>query len=171
MEQEKFFITPQTKLAEILDRFPEAEKVFVEISPEFAKITNPVLRKTVVKIATMGQVAKIGNMSIEELINILRKKLPVESAEVIEDDQNGDGNWIGNTRVGKTLDARPMLARGEHPVDQVLREVKTLAKDEMYLLITSFLPAPLLDAVEKQGFKTHSVTFADGTVNNYIKHI
>lgn len=46
-DKPKLYITPETKLKDILDTYPELERVLLEISPAFAKLQNPLLRKTV----------------------------------------------------------------------------------------------------------------------------
>ncbi|MBE0410006.1 MAG: DUF1858 domain-containing protein, partial [Anaerolineales bacterium] len=71
-------ITPQTKIKVLLDKFPQLEDVLLEISPTFAKLKNPLLRKTVAKVADLRQVAQIGNVSIGELINKLRQEAGIE---------------------------------------------------------------------------------------------
>jgi hypothetical protein len=43
------------------------------------------------------------------------------------------------------LDAREMLAAGEHPVNQVMADLKQLPARKIYKLEAPFLPAPLID--------------------------
>ena len=68
-------ITPETKLGALLETFPELEPVLMEMSPRYKKLRSPVLRKTVAKIATLHQVARIGNIPVKDLINRLRQKV------------------------------------------------------------------------------------------------
>ena len=45
MENEaKIPITPETKVGEMLEAYPQLEEVLLEISPTFRKLRNPVLR-------------------------------------------------------------------------------------------------------------------------------
>lgn len=48
-------ITPQTKVGELLDAFPELEETLFSLSPKFKHLKNPMLRKTVAKVATLYQ--------------------------------------------------------------------------------------------------------------------
>ncbi|MBN2243152.1 MAG: DUF2249 domain-containing protein, partial [Acidobacteria bacterium] len=48
-------------------------------------------------------------------------------------------------RVAKDLDARPMLAAGEQPVNQAMADLTALAPGAIYKLSAPFLPAPLID--------------------------
>lgn len=73
MEKQKaLLITPKTRVGELLDTYPELEPVLMDLAPAFKKLQNPVIRKTVGKVATLQQAAAIGNVSLSEIINTLR---------------------------------------------------------------------------------------------------
>ena len=46
-------ITPQTMVGDMLENYPELEDKLIEIAPVFKKLKNPILRKTVAKVATV----------------------------------------------------------------------------------------------------------------------
>ena len=46
-----------------------------------------------------------------------------------------------------------MLASGEHPVNQVMADLKILPKGRIYKLVAPFLPAPLIDKAISMGFQ------------------
>ncbi len=48
-------ITPDLKLGDLLDAYPELEDVLIEIAPAFRKLRNPVLRRTVAKLTSLRQ--------------------------------------------------------------------------------------------------------------------
>jgi uncharacterized protein (DUF2249 family) len=54
--------------------------------------------------------------------------------------------------VTARLDAREMLNRGEHPVAQVLAELKHLPEGQVYELTAPFNPAPLIEKAAGLGF-------------------
>ena len=170
MEKEKFFITPDTRIGKILENYPESDKILMKMSPAFSKLSNPVLRKTVAKVATIRQIAKVGSLSVNTIINTLHKELGINHSVQINEteDKQKSMNWVDKNKIVKTLDARPLLENGGHPISHVQEEIKKLQKDEIYLLITPFNPAPLLEAVEKQGFKTASVKIEEDEIHNYI---
>jgi uncharacterized protein (DUF2249 family) len=155
--KEKLMITPDTKVFELLEAYPELEDTLIEMAPAFKKLKNPILRKTVARITSLRQAAKIGELELGELINRFRKEVGIsEEFETDEDylsDSSGKPKWFDELKIVKKLDARPMLEDGEHPVGIVLQEVKELGAGEIYQLITPFLPEPLLDKVNKAGFK------------------
>ena len=54
MTAPKLIISPKTKVGELLDVYPELEPVLMSMSPAFEKLRNPVLRKTVARVATFA---------------------------------------------------------------------------------------------------------------------
>ena len=52
----------------------------------------------------------------------------------------------------RTLDVRPLFARGEEPFEKIMQTVAELASDESLLLVTPFLPAPLIERLRAEGF-------------------
>lgn len=151
-------ITPETKIGALLDSYPELEDVLIELAPAFKKLRNPILRKTVAKVATLRQVAQIGDVNLGSLINTLRSKVgmpPTEALhEVADEEKSMPPAWWNSSRVVHRLDARPLIEAGEQPITRVMNELKNLKEDEIYELITPFLPAPLIDLAKKQGFRS-----------------
>ncbi len=54
-----FQITPETKISALLGQFPQLEEVLMKMAPEFKKLRNPILRKTIAKVASLHQVAAL----------------------------------------------------------------------------------------------------------------
>ncbi len=140
-------ITPKTKVLQMLEAYPQLEDVLIEYAPPFKKLKNPVLRKTVAKIATLQQAAAIGNVKVEDLINRLRKEVGQDliSAESAKVYNTTKPDWYARERIVTKFNASEMLAAGEHPVNQVMADLKNLDKEKIYHLIAPFLPAPLID--------------------------
>ena len=61
-------IGPETTVGAMIEAYPELESVLVEMAPAFAKLRNPVVRRTVAKVATLEQAAKIGGISLQAMI-------------------------------------------------------------------------------------------------------
>ncbi|HJZ98426.1 MAG TPA: DUF1858 domain-containing protein, partial [Candidatus Solibacter sp.] len=66
-------IEPGTRIGSLLDAYPELEEVLIGMAATFEKLRNPVLRKTVGKVATLEQAAKIGGVGLRELVSRLRE--------------------------------------------------------------------------------------------------
>lgn len=145
--ENKLVISPKTKVLQLIETYPELEDVLIEYVPAFKKLKNPVLRKTVAKIATLQQASVIGNVKIEELINTLRKAVG-EDLISIEEHENYNTikpEWFEESKILHSIDIREMLNRGEQPVNQVITELTNLPKEEIYKVISPFIPAPLID--------------------------
>lgn len=167
-------ITPETKIGPLLDAHPELESVLLDMSPNFAKLKNPVLRKTVAKIATLRQVAEIGGVPLASMINTLR------SAAGIGDrfTDSGAGTpagaaddapaWVRSAAVAVTYDARPDIEAGEHPAQRVIAGLQKLNANELYELITPFTPAPLIELARGKGFSAWSVKEEENVVKTYF---
>ena len=151
----KLIITPKTKVLELNETYPQLEDVLIEYAPAFKNLKNPVLRRTVAKIATLQQAAAIGGVKTEELINRLRKEV---GQEIITGEAGSQYNyqkpvWFSAEKVVKQFNASEMLAAGEHPVNQVIADLNHLEEGKIYLLLAPFLTAPLIDKATSLGLK------------------
>ena len=152
---EKLIITPKTKVLQLIETYPELEETLIEIVPAFKKLKNPILRRTVAKIASLQQAAAIGNMKVEELINHLRKQV---GQDLVMEESESQYNtiqpsWFSRDLIKTTFDVREMLEAGEHPVAQVMEDIKRLDAGAIYKLSAPFLPAPLIDKATSLGAK------------------
>ncbi|GAG12823.1 unnamed protein product, partial [marine sediment metagenome] len=71
-------ITPETKIGTLLDRFPKLEKTFLEMAPEFKKLRNPVLKKTIARVTSLRQASTIAKIPLTEIINKLRSEAGIQ---------------------------------------------------------------------------------------------
>jgi len=154
-------ITPDTKIGLLLDNYPQLEAVLIDLSPAFAKLRNPILKKTISKIATLRQVAQIGNIPLGTLINTLRTAAGQAEGIFTEGESaggSGKPEWVNLSKIAKSLDARPILEAGEHPLSYVIKDLKELKADEIYELITPFFPAPLIDTAKGKGYRAWTIS-------------
>jgi len=175
MADDRPAITPETKVGALLDAYPELEEVLIGIAPPFKKLRNPVLRRTVARLTSLRQAAKVGDVAIGEVIGRLRVAAGHEDpwSESAEDhDEDGAGTpqpaWLDTSAVATTLDARPLIDAGEQPLSRVLRELKALEEGQVYALVTPFVPAPMIDAVEKKGYRSWSHREGPELVRTYF---
>ncbi len=166
-EDQALIITPDTTLGELLAVYPQLEAVVLELAPALEKLKNPVLRKTIEKVTTLQKVAELGQQSIGTVINRLRSE--VGQDEPLSEETAGEGpDWLQNGKIVRILDARPMLEKGKHPVETVMKELDKLKEGQVYQLITPFLPGPLIDMVKSRGFRTYSRQEAPDLFKNYF---
>jgi len=147
MKKEQLIITPKTKVLELIEAYPHLEDILIKYVPAFSKLKNPLLRRTVAKIATLQQAASIGNVKTGDLINLLRKEVGQELINTGDETayNTKKPSWFEETLIEKEFDIREMLAAGEQPVNQVISDLTHLNKGKIYKLTSPFLPAPLID--------------------------
>ena len=146
-------ITPRTKVSELIETYPELQDVLIEYLPAFKKLNNPVLRKTVARITSLQQAAAVGNVSVEDLINHLRKEVGQDlySGESAPAYTTEEPDWFAEELVESEFDAKEMLAAGEQPVNQVIADLSSLNEGAIYRLVAPFVPAPLMDKASSLG--------------------
>lgn len=161
MSAEKLIISPKTKVGEVLDAYPQLESVLLELSPSFAKLKNPILRKTVARVASLQQAAIVGGLKVDELVNRLRKEVGQEGFAEITD---GDSyttlvkpDWFNESKVKQSFDASPIINSGGSPMADILKIAQNLNPGEILELRTPFVPAPVIDLLQGKGFKTFSM--------------
>jgi hypothetical protein len=153
-------ITSQSKLFDVLEAYPVLEAQIVNIAPPFHNLKNPVLRRTVGKIATLEKVAQIGGMDVGNLVNTLRRavgqeELGAESTAnfVVEIPRLADDpTWIAG-EPQFTLNGTELLQRGEVPLGRVNELLGQIEPGRFILLVTNFEPTPILEAMQKQNRK------------------
>jgi len=84
-----------------------------------------------------------------------------------EPDMNGPA-WLDKANVKIRLDARPLLALGVHPLEQVQQQCASLLQGEIFEIITPFPPAPMIEKMAADGYRTHSETGDDGMFHTYF---
>jgi len=148
-------ITPETKIGDLLDALPEAENALIAIAPKFKALKNPVLRRTVAKIATLEQAARVADMPVNELVRSLRRALGQDAGEIESGSERGAGDGDAPTWIagggGHEFDADAMLARGETPVGKVSEALAGMTEGEALLVRSTFQVAPLIDAMKGKG--------------------
>lgn len=153
--KEELIITPKTKIWDIIETYPQLEDKIIEFAPAFSKLKNPLLRRTIGKVATLQQASATGNVNINELVGLLRKE--IGQNDTIMTTENNQYNftkpeWFLIDKVTEEFDVREMLERGEHPVNKVIDDLKHLKDGGIYLMTVQFMPAPLIDKATAIGF-------------------
>ncbi len=150
-------ITRHSKLLDVLEAYPQLEDQIVNIAPPFKNLKNPVLRRSVGRIATLAQVAQVGGMDVNQLVNTLRRaagqaELGTEAAASPPAEfqrEASDPDWIDG-EAQFTVDGAALLQRGEVPLGRVNELLGQLSPGGYILLVTNFEPTPILEAMRKQ---------------------
>ena len=171
MAAEKLIISPKTKVGELLDAYPQLEGVLLDLSPAFAKLKNPILRKTVARIATIQQAAVIGGLKTDELVNRLRRETGQHeiAGETDKDTYilSSPPDWFDASKISIRFDASPVINSGGSPMQEILSKAKNLQTGEILEVTTPFVPAPVIDMLRERGFNVFSMQ-SENRVVNYV---
>lgn len=161
-------ITPDLKVEQLLSAYPELETELIAIAPAFEKLRNPVLRQTVARITSLRQAARVGGVSLGAMIGRLRRAAGI--AEEWRGDEGGEDaarpEWLDRVEVVTTVDARSEIEEGGHPLPKVMAALQALQPGQAHVLITPFVPAPMLDKVKGQGFVVWSEEIGEEEFRN-----
>lgn len=165
-------ITPDSRLGELLERWPALEDVLLQLSPHFRALKNPVLRRTIAKVATLRQVSKVSGVPLGVIVARLREGAGLPPVAVA--DERGGVHaerpaWAEEAAATRTRDARAAIEAGEHPMPAVLADLAALDDAGVYQLVTPFVPAPLVDLARDKGFVSHSVVEGETLVRTFFR--
>ena len=146
----QFLIVPSTKVAALLDRYPQLEDVLISLAPPFRKLKNPILRKTIGRVASLEQVAEVGRISISDLVNQLR--VATDQPLWNPSEKLGDSTsyfvpqpeWFSSSRIVATIEEKNHDPN-KMPIVTILERLASLNAGDIVELTTSFVPAPGID--------------------------
>lgn len=171
MTKDKPKILPSTTIHELLTAYPELEEKLIGIAPPFQKLKNPFLRKSIAKVATIKHISSVGNVPLDELVNNLRAEVgQTESNESYEDENyfSSKPDWFSIDKVAVSIVEEEVEDRDKMTVVAVLREAKNLGSGEIIELITTFLPAPGIDAMRSKGYLAWTRKGEGNTIRTYF---
>jgi hypothetical protein len=154
-------ITPDTKVAALLSHYPELEEVLIGIAPPFKKLRNPILRRSVAKVASLRQAAAVGRIPVDEVVNKLRAAVgqaPV-SSEAVPDTASyfsSQPDWFDGDKVVASIDEQE-VDPDVMPLKPLLLRATKMEEGEILELVTAYLPAPGIDIMREKGFAVWSV--------------
>ena len=164
--------------AELLDAYPQLEEVLIRQSAHFTALKNPILRKTVARVATLEKASQMSGIPVRRLVATLREGagLPGEpdatdlgpevepvAVEVVTPD------WFDENKVRTTVDADDLLAKGGVPLPKVTRAVLDLPPGGLLCVKSAFRPTPLLEALHQAGHGTYVTQASPGAFHTYVR--
>jgi len=173
-DRERCAITPATKVAELLESWPELEPVLMAQAPAFRRLKNPVLRRTVARVATLEQAAGVGGVAVRDLVAVLRRAVGLDDATPGEPGAVELGtaslppDWVSSGRVVVTLDAEALLDAGEVPLPVVNAKARGLGPGELLRVDSGFRPAPLVESLSKQGYRSFVREASPGCFETFV---
>ena len=171
MSQDRIEITPSVTVHALLEAYPELEDVLIGIAPPFKKLKNPLLRKSVAKIATIKHIASVGGVPLDELIGKLREAVKQSPSTDSYSDQDYFGeqpDWFSPDKISLSLDEGKVEDKDTMTLVALLKEAKNVKKGEIIELVTSFLPAPGIDILKSKGYSVWTRKEADDLIKSYF---
>jgi hypothetical protein len=168
-----FPILPSTKVAALLDQYPQVEDILIGLAPPFQKLKNPILRRTVAKVASLQQVAAVGRIPVQELVNRLRAAVGQPNLDSEETSRSTDSyylprpEWFDAARIVASIDEKASPP-DKMPIVTVLQRAAALQPGEILELITTFLPAPGIDILRKKSLLVWSMEDGANLVRTYV---
>ncbi|MDP4219694.1 MAG: DUF2249 domain-containing protein [Bacteroidota bacterium] len=158
-------ITSEMKVSQVLAQYPETIEVFLQASPAFGKLKNPLLRKMLTPRVSVAQAAKIANITPAALVAALNtacgsvsESLASEPAEIENDpalSRHERPEFLSLLRPEQIVlvDVREDINRNTDPFKKIMLAVKQLADGQVMHLVNIFEPVPLYDVLSHRGFE------------------
>ena len=138
-------INEKTKIATLLKENSEALEVLVQLSPDFKKLKNPILRKLMAGRTNIAMAAKIGKCSPEDFYAAL-----APLGFIYEGEENEYANEEKKKKAYKEfliatkgkeeiyLDARPIINENADPLRIIQQYINKLTTNQYLKLKNSF---------------------------------
>jgi len=165
-------INPATTVYNLLNSYPELEGILINMAPAFKKLKNPILRKTVAKVATLKQAASVGDIDLNEMISILRMTVGQEILNTNFSNEHyleEKPPWFSQENIVASIDESRLEDKNKMPITYVLKEAKKLKDNEIIELVTSFLPAPGIDVMRNKNYESWTCKENDSIFKSYFK--
>ncbi len=108
-------ISANTKINDLLKKYPFLEDFLVSLSPKFKGLKNPIMRKTIGKVATLGKVAGIGGLDPDEFVATLTKEIDRQAGKAtISVEQTPDGADSGSSDPEEKQQALKKIIKALH---------------------------------------------------------
>ncbi len=147
------------------------EDVLIGIAPPFKKLKNPILRRSVAKVATIKHISSVGGVPLDELIGKLREAVGQEKSTDSYDDQDYFGeqpDWYSPEKVSLSLDEDKVEDKDRMTLAVILEAARNVQPGEIIELVTSFLPAPGIDILKSKGYSVWTRKEGDDLIKSYF---
>ena len=145
-------ITFDTKVYDLLKAYPKLLAVLIDLSPRYKKLKNPILRRTITRVASLRQASALGGFTPSQLVNTLRAEV---GQNPINDDMKEEevSTILPSWAQGETasyMNATQVLDEDKNPLQLINKEYKKIKINEVILLESDFIPSPLVDEMKKK---------------------
>ena len=153
-------ITEQTRLNKALDLDPRVVDYIVSLSPhKFERLRNPLMRRLMSPRITLGRMAEMVHMPVEQLLDRVAvlggvSVARVEQSGALPQSPREAPSWVTGTDPAtiRTVDLLSLdEALSADPMPPVTTAIKALASGEALLIKHKWEPQPFYDVWNKMG--------------------
>jgi len=165
-------ITLATTIADLLENYEGMKDILIGINPKFKKLNNPVLRRTLAKLATVKQAAIVGGMDANDLLDQLREAVgqePLKATPATDATEETKLPSWASEKPKVTLNANEILDNEGNPLAEANKTVKALDPGEILEIVSDFRPEPLIDEFSQKGYAVAVKTVKDDQFITLIK--
>lgn len=166
-------INADTKIASILKQDPAAMEAIISINSKFEKLRNPLVRKIMAARTSIRMASKISGNSLEDFYSKL-ELLGFEIDKTIPGDTNEERpkvpaffNALKPEQIVE-FDVRPIIDANEDPLSLIVKKIKSILPGQVFKIINSFEPTPLILLLKKQDFESYVNVVNDQMVETYF---
>lgn len=155
-------VTANTKIADAIAAEPALLERLVALHPTFKRLRNPLVRRTMGRLVTLGDAARITGVALGELLAVAGAEPPDAGKRTPPAAETARPAWLDalDLEGAERLDVRPLLATGEEPLGLVLKRAAGIAPGGLLVIEAPFDPAPLRRVLEGKGFSAHAERLA-----------
>ena len=81
-------INAGTKIDDLLKEYPFLEDFLIKLSPKFKGLRNPIMRKTIGKVATLSKVASIGGLDLNKFLTAVTAEINRQTGSAATPDES-----------------------------------------------------------------------------------
>lgn len=170
-------INAQTKISHILKASPDALDAIVKLSPKFAKLRNPLLRKIMAPRVNIEEAARMGGCKAADFYAALQPFGFIIENEIITTENTrkkssvSKPGWLINTPVNeiKNLDVRPVISSGKDPLELIMKSFKETGQERIICIINSFEPIPLITLLKQKGYSSYVEYISPEEVHTFFR--
>ncbi len=153
-------IRASDRVSAVLAKDERLLEVFVQASSTFEKLRIPAMRKTMARLVTVEQAARVAGIDPVALVDRLNRAtggdaIEVEAVASTEPTEPASSlpAWLAALPADRLveLDVRDDLRKGQEPFHRIMGAVGTLPDDSVLCLRATFEPAPLYAVLGKRG--------------------
>lgn len=167
-------ITHHTRISTLLKAHPDALEQIVAISPVFAKLRNPILRRVMAPRTSIEMAARIAGVSPVAFFDRMRALgLTVADTPATEQNPQERSNLpdvFSSLAADRfhVFDVRPILEGGDDPLKQILQKLSEIPQGEVLTIINTFVPEPLIRLLGDKGFVCGWQRSDDALIHTHI---